>query len=135
MKTLWDQSYRAHGQAEVAQLQNICDGHAHEVQLAKEKKREEYDAGCCGCRVQQRRPQRQIAASQHEHENQVFKRLIDTLPAQKKRRVEHSRGEGSEHDAGGVQVKRGGQGKAPRMHEAFQADKLQLDLLTRAMMI
>ena len=108
MQTLLGQSYRAHGQAEATQLKYISDCHAYEVQLAEEKKRDEDDTSCCGCSVKQRGPQGRVAASQHENENHVFKRLVDALPAQEQRGVEHGRGQGREHDAGGVQVERRG---------------------------
>ena len=121
--------YHAHGEAEAAQLENIGDGHANEMHLAKQKAGDEDNARCCNSSMEQCRPQRRVTASQHEHENHVFERLVNALPAQEQRGVKHSGGQGCEHNAGGIQMKRGGQREAAGMRKAFAANDLQSGLL------
>ena len=76
--------------------------------------------------MQQGRPQGAVAATQHEHKNHIFKRLIDALPPQQKSRVEHGGGCGGENDAQCIQVERGRQSEAPRVKKTFAADYLRM---------
>jgi hypothetical protein len=73
--------YHAHGEAESAQLENIGDGHAYEMHLAKQKTGDEDNAHCCSGSMERFEPQRRVTASQHgyHYANHVFKRLVNAL--------------------------------------------------------